>query len=47
MNKYMPGYLNATIDFLKVYKKPNGKPENQIAFDSTAQNKVNRFLLEI
>ncbi|CAO3673386.1 unnamed protein product [Rhizopus stolonifer] len=39
VNKYMPGHLNATTDFFKAYKKPDGKPGNEIAFNSTAQNK--------
>lgn len=36
----MPGYLNATITLFKIYKTPEGSPENTIAFDEQAQNKV-------
>lgn len=36
----MPGYLNATNNLFKIYKIPEGNPENTIAFDEQAQNKV-------
>ncbi|KAI8647799.1 inorganic pyrophosphatase [Parasitella parasitica] len=37
---YMPGYLKSTNTLFKVYKLPQGKKENQIAFDGEAKNKA-------
>lgn len=37
---YMPGYLESTDTFFRVYKLPQGKKENGIAFDGEAKNKV-------
>ncbi|KAG2190225.1 hypothetical protein INT46_003466 [Mucor plumbeus] len=36
---YMPGYLESTDTFFRVYKLPQGKKENGIAFDGEAKNK--------
>lgn len=36
----MPGYLKSTDTFFRVYKLPQGKKENDIAFDGEAKNKV-------
>jgi inorganic pyrophosphatase len=40
VEKFMPGYLNATYALFKIYKIPEGKPENTIAFNEQAQNKT-------
>ena len=34
----MPGYLRATVEWFRIYKIPDGKPENQFAFDGEAKN---------
>ncbi|KAK2884680.1 hypothetical protein Q8A73_021154 [Channa argus] len=34
-----PGYLEATVDWFKRYKVPDGKPENQFAFDGDFKNR--------
>jgi inorganic pyrophosphatase len=36
----MPGYLESTNTFFRVYKLPSGKKENEIAFNGEAKNKV-------
>ncbi|XP_069834509.1 inorganic pyrophosphatase 2, mitochondrial isoform X2 [Dendropsophus ebraccatus] len=33
VRKYKPGYLEATVEWLKTYKVPDGKPENQFGFN--------------
>ncbi|XP_073427913.1 inorganic pyrophosphatase 2, mitochondrial isoform X2 [Dendrobates tinctorius] len=33
VKKYKPGYLEATVEWLKTYKVPDGKPENQFGFN--------------
>ncbi|XP_053317503.1 inorganic pyrophosphatase 2, mitochondrial [Spea bombifrons] len=33
VRKYKPGYLEATVDWLRSYKVPDGKPENQFGFN--------------
>ncbi|XP_062234351.1 inorganic pyrophosphatase 2, mitochondrial [Platichthys flesus] len=33
VRKLKPGYLEATVDWFKRYKVPDGKPENQFAFN--------------
>nr|AAD50298.1 inorganic pyrophosphatase [Torpedo marmorata] len=34
-----PGYLEATVDWFRRYKVPDGKPENQFAFDCEFKDK--------
>ncbi|XP_046709970.1 inorganic pyrophosphatase 2, mitochondrial isoform X1 [Silurus meridionalis] len=34
-----PGYLEATVDWFRMYKVPNGKPENQFAFNGDFKNR--------
>ena len=34
----MPGYLRATVEWFRIYKIPDGKPENQFAFSGEAKN---------
>ncbi|KAJ1667968.1 inorganic diphosphatase activity protein [Coemansia sp. RSA 1813] len=38
LEKYMPGLLNATIDWFTKYKVPDGKPLNKWAFDGKARD---------
>ncbi|KAM3939017.1 inorganic pyrophosphatase 2, mitochondrial isoform 2-T2 [Leptodactylus fuscus] len=45
VKKYKPGYLEATVEWLKTYKVPDGKPENQFGFDG--QFKDQAFAVEI
>ncbi|XP_072445258.1 inorganic pyrophosphatase-like [Chiloscyllium punctatum] len=33
IRKYKPGYLEATLTWFKLYKVPDGKPENQLGFN--------------
>ncbi|PSN40145.1 Inorganic pyrophosphatase [Blattella germanica] len=39
VEKHYPGLLKATIEWFKIYKIPDGKPENQFAFNGEAKNK--------
>ncbi|KAK7790861.1 hypothetical protein R5R35_010732 [Gryllus longicercus] len=39
VEKHYPGLLKATIEWFKVYKIPDGKPENQFAFNGEAKNR--------
>ncbi|XP_077611847.1 inorganic pyrophosphatase 2, mitochondrial [Crocuta crocuta] len=45
VKKYKPGYLEATLNWLRFYKVPEGKPENQFAFNGEFKNKA--FALEV
>nr|XP_010951926.1 inorganic pyrophosphatase 2, mitochondrial [Camelus bactrianus] len=45
VRKYKPGYLEATLNWFRFYKVPEGKPENQFAFNGEFQNKA--FALEV
>ncbi|KAG4072957.1 hypothetical protein HA402_006637 [Bradysia odoriphaga] len=38
VEKHFPGLLKATIEWFKIYKIPDGKPENQFAFNGEAKN---------
>lgn len=38
VEKYFPGLLRATVEWFKIYKVPDGKPENQFAFNGDAKN---------
>lgn len=40
VKKYKPGYLEATLNWFRFYKIPEGKPENQFAFNGEFKNKV-------
>ncbi|XP_072880688.1 inorganic pyrophosphatase-like isoform X1 [Hemitrygon akajei] len=33
VRRYKPGYLEATVNWFKLYKIPDGKPENQLGFN--------------
>lgn len=39
VDKHYPGLLKATIEWFKIYKIPDGKPENQFAFNGEAKPK--------
>jgi hypothetical protein len=36
----LPGLIRATNEWFRIYKIPDGKPENQFAFSGEAKNKV-------
>jgi len=40
VRKHKPGYLEATVDWFRLYKVPDGKPENQFAFNGEFKDKV-------
>ncbi|XP_063992076.1 inorganic pyrophosphatase [Diachasmimorpha longicaudata] len=37
IEKHYPGLLKATVEWFKIYKIPDGKPENQFAFNGDAK----------
>ena len=37
VEKHMPGLIDSIVNWFKMYKVPDGKPENQFAFDGKAQ----------
>lgn len=39
VDKHFPGLLKATLEWFKIYKIPDGKPENKFAFNGEAKNK--------
>ncbi|XP_053559485.1 inorganic pyrophosphatase 2, mitochondrial [Bombina bombina] len=45
VRKYKPGYLEATTEWLKSYKVPDGKPENKFGFNG--EFKDQEFAVEI
>ncbi|XP_044285007.1 inorganic pyrophosphatase 2, mitochondrial isoform X1 [Varanus komodoensis] len=45
VRKFKPGYLESTVDWFRLYKVPDGKPENQFAFNRTFKDKA--FAVEI
>lgn len=42
VRKSRSGHLEATVDWFKKYKVPDGKPENQFAFNGQFKDKVHR-----
>lgn len=40
VKRLKPGYLEATVDWFKWYKVPDGKPKNQFAFNEEFKDKV-------
>ncbi|KAJ2847891.1 Inorganic pyrophosphatase [Coemansia erecta] len=40
VERYMPGLIHATNEWFRIYKIPDGKPENQFAFGGEAKNKA-------
>ncbi|CAH1737855.1 uncharacterized protein LOC114131435 isoform X2 [Aphis gossypii] len=45
VEKHFPGLLKATVEWLKIYKIPDGKPENKFAFNG--EPKDSEFALKI
>lgn len=45
VRRLKPGYLEATVDWFKRYKVPDGKPENQFAFNGEFKDRVHLFNL--
>nr|XP_044999659.1 inorganic pyrophosphatase 2, mitochondrial isoform X3 [Jaculus jaculus] len=45
VKKLKPGYLEATVNWLRLYKVPEGKPENKFAFNGEFKNKA--FALKV
>ncbi|KAF0300668.1 Inorganic pyrophosphatase [Amphibalanus amphitrite] len=39
VEKHLPGYLQATVEWFRLYKVPDGKPENQFAFSGAAKDR--------
>lgn len=39
VEKFMPGFLRATVEWFKIYKIPDGKPANEFAFNGEAKNR--------
>lgn len=39
IEKHYPGLLKATIEWFKIYKIPDGKPENNFAFNGEAKSR--------
>lgn len=37
IEKHFPGLLKASVEWFKIYKIPDGKPENQFAFNGEAK----------
>ncbi|XP_066476669.1 inorganic pyrophosphatase [Tiliqua scincoides] len=40
VRKFKPGYLESTVDWFRRYKVPDGKPENQFAFNGEFKDRV-------
>lgn len=40
VKRLKPGYLEATVDWFKWYKVPDGKPKNKFAFNEEFKDKV-------
>ncbi|KAJ2746742.1 Inorganic pyrophosphatase [Coemansia sp. BCRC 34301] len=40
IERYMPGLIHATNEWFRIYKIPDGKPENQFAFGGEARNRA-------
>ena len=45
VEKHLPGLLRATNEWFRIYKIPDGKPENVFAFAGEAKNK--EFALKV
>jgi inorganic pyrophosphatase len=39
VERHLPGLVRATNEWFRIYKIPDGKPENQFAFSGEAKNK--------
>uniref|UniRef100_A0A673HPW7 inorganic diphosphatase n=1 Tax=Sinocyclocheilus rhinocerous TaxID=307959 RepID=A0A673HPW7_9TELE len=47
VRKTKPGHLEATVDWFKKYKVPDGKPENRFAFNGQFKDKVMVILFNL
>ncbi|KAB8246464.1 inorganic pyrophosphatase [Aspergillus flavus] len=45
VERHLPGLLRATNEWFRIYKIPDGKPENQFAFSGECKNK--KYALEV
>jgi inorganic pyrophosphatase len=45
LEKFFPGLMKATVEWLRIYKIPDGKPENQFAFNGEFKDR--NFALKI
>jgi len=45
VERHLPGLIRATNEWFRIYKIPDGKPENQFAFSGEAKNK--RYATEV
>jgi inorganic pyrophosphatase len=45
VERHLPGLLRATNEWFRIYKIPDGKPENQFAFSGECKNK--KYAMEI
>ena len=45
VERHLPGLLRATNEWFRIYKIPDGKPENQFAFSGECKNK--KYALDI
>lgn len=43
VERHLPGLLRATNEWFRIYKIPDGKPENQFAFSGECKNKKYSF----
>lgn len=43
VERHLPGLLRATNEWFRIYKIPDGKPENQFAFSGECKNKKYAF----
>ncbi|KAI1094148.1 inorganic pyrophosphatase [Rostrohypoxylon terebratum] len=43
VERHLPGLLRATNEWFRIYKIPDGKPENQFAFTGECKNKAYAF----
>merc|ERR1711915_214593 len=48
VEEHMPGFLKATVEWFKIYKMPDGKPENQFAFNGAPKDRefAHQIILE-
>lgn len=45
VERHLPGLIRATNEWFRIYKIPDGKPENQFAFSGEAKNR--RYAMEV
>lgn len=45
VTRLKPGYLEATVDWFRRYKIPDGKPENQFAFSGEFKDRVKSLFI--